>query len=307
MKIKHPLISEKATPSLDLVCRFLRERHRFSRDIVERGAERFGSCWVEACEETLHSLFPSERALELATKGYAAFAFDALRRQKQFEKEPTYPKKTHQEASNEVYLNADFMMNQYLPGLLLSHYFWPHHFRQLCFFETAFIAALRHQGATSFVEVGIGTGLYSRLLLQRLPLVHGKGYDISPSSKGFTESHLEAFDLSHRYDVELRDVVTHPIGPVNFLVCVEVLEHLEDPLTFLRALRAGLAPGGKAFITAALDAPNADHIFLYRKPEEVMQQLIAAGFTLEQSWLGAAYPPSAPGVPVPLAAAFVVV
>jgi 2-polyprenyl-3-methyl-5-hydroxy-6-metoxy-1,4-benzoquinol methylase len=87
---------------------------------------------------------------------------------------------------------------------------------------------------------------------------------------------------------------------------VDVLEHLEDPLAFLRTLRAALTSGGKAFSTAALNAPNADHIYLYRKPEEVLRQLTAAGFALEESWLGAAYRPPALDLPVPLVAAFVV-
>jgi hypothetical protein len=67
-----------------------------------------------------------------------------------------------------------------------------------------------------------------------------------------------------------------------------------------------MAPGAKAFITAALNAAHADHIYLYRTPEAVLAHLVEAGFTLEQSFVGAAYKPSAPGVPVPLAAAFVV-
>lgn len=303
---QHLQVDDNSTPSLDQLRRLVRERHRFARDIVDRGANIFGRLWVDACEETLRCLFPSEGALELALKGYVAFALDAMRRQKAFEADPRYPHMTHKEASEEVYFNSDFMMNQYLPGLLLSHYLWPHHFRQLCFFESAFVDSMRNQNATAFAEVGIGTGLYSRIILQRLPGVHGRGFDISPSSKAFTENHLQAFGLAHRYEVELRDVVAHAIVPVDYLVCVEVLEHLEDPLTFLQALRSGLKPGGKAFITAALDAPNADHIFLYRKPEDVLGQLVAAGFTLEQSWLGAAYKPSALGIPVPLAAAFVV-
>jgi len=38
----------------------------------------------------------------------------------------------------------------------------------------------------------------------------------------------------------------------------------------------------------------------------VLAHLLEAGFTLEQSFIGAAYRPSAPGVPVPQAAAFIV-
>lgn len=300
------LIDELSAPGLTRVRQLLGERHRFSKDIVDRAAAAFGSPWVTACEETLRRVFPGPEALELALKGYASFALDALRRQKRFESELCYPPKTHQEASDEVYLNSEFMMNQYLPGLLLSHFFWPHHFRQLRFFEAFFVEPMRLRGAAGFAEVGIGTGLYSRLILQRLPEVRGVGFDISPSSKVFTENHLRAFGLADRYEVRMQDVVAAPMAPAEYLVCVEVLEHLDDPPAFLRALRAGLAPGGKAFITAALDAPNADHIYLYRKPEEVLSHLVDAGFTLEQSWLGAAHPPSGPGLPVPIAAAFVV-
>jgi SAM-dependent methyltransferase len=302
----NPLIDDILAPGLSRVRRLLAERHRFSKDIVDRAATLFGSPWVDACEETLRRLFPEPEGLELALKGYSAFALDALRRQKRFESELSYPPKTHREASEEVYLNAGFMMDQYLPGLLLSHFFWPHHFRQLGFFESCFVQSMRLCGATGFTEVGIGTGLYSRILLQRLPGVRGRGFDISPSAQIFTERHLRAFGLEDRYGVELRDVVSAPMPPTDFLVCVEVLEHLEDPPSFLRALRAGLAPGGRAFITAALDAANADHIYLYRKPEEVLDHLAGAGFTLEQSWLGAAYAPPGPGLPVPLAAAFIV-
>lgn len=103
-----------------------------------------------------------------------------------------------------------------------------------------------------------------------------------------------------------QDIIAQPIKPVPWLVCVEVLEHLEQPVEFLKALRAGLAPGGKAFITAALNAAHTDHIYLYRNGEEVWEHLNAAGFTLEQSLLAAAYAPPAKDVPVPLAAAFVV-
>ena len=103
-----------------------------------------------------------------------------------------------------------------------------------------------------------------------------------------------------------QDILSLPISPVRRLICVEVLEHLEQPVVFLKALRAGLAPGGRAFITAAINAAHSDHIYLYRNGEEVLEHLQSAGFSLEQAFLGAAYAPPAHDVPVPLAAAFVV-
>lgn len=282
------------------------EHHRFSRDIVDRAAAAFGRPWADAAEETLRVLFSDDEALASAVKGYSAFALDSMRRQARFEKDLAYPAKTYEEAAQEVYFNDDHMMGVYLPGLLLSHFLWPHHYRQLQFFDAAFVAPMGVAGGDRFVEVGVGTGLYSRRLLQALPEATGHGLDISPSSQAYANRHMSAFGLGDRYQVHLRDVADEAEASTPWLVCVEVLEHLEDPVAFLKTLRRTLAPGGRAFITAALDSANADHIYLYRTSEQVQAHLEAAGFALEQAFLGAAYRPVQAGAPVPLAAAFVV-
>ncbi|MCZ2836533.1 class I SAM-dependent methyltransferase [Modestobacter sp. VKM Ac-2985] len=300
-------LDRQAHPALVCMNEALRVRHRFAADIVDRSVALFGTRWADEFESVVGALFPTADAVAGAVRGYAAFAMQSMRLQAAFEVEGQYRPKTYDEAASEVYFNEQHMMQEYLPGLLLSHFLWPHHYRQLQFFDSAFVDAMRVAGASSFVEVGIGTGLYSGFLLRRLPDVRGTGFDISPFSKQFTEAHLDALGVGDRYEVELRDVTVEPIDPrADWLVCVEVLEHLEDPVAFLRGLRATMAPGGKAFITAALNAAHADHIHLYRAPDDVLAQLVEAGFTLEQSFVGAAYRPSAPGVPVPLAAAFVV-
>lgn len=295
------------TPALVQMSELLRARHRFAADIVDRGAALFGEIWAYEFEQVVSALFPSPEAIAAAVKGYATFAMQSMRLQAAFERERQYKAKTHEQASSEVYFNEAHMMQEYLPGLLLSHFLWPHHYRQLQFFESAFVQAMRVAGATSFMEVGIGTGLYSGLLLRKLPGIKGTGIDISPSSKSFTEAQMAALGVANRYHVELRDITSTALEPrTDWLVCVEVLEHLDDPVSFLRGLRRNMAPGARAFITAALNAAHADHIYLYRNSNEVLDHLVDAGFTLEQSFVGAAYKPSSPGVPVPEAAAFVV-
>lgn len=294
-------------PAVAALREALRANHRFAADAVDRGAAQFGAPWADEFEAVVGALFPTAEAVTAAARGYAAFAMRSMRLQAAFERDREYRPKSYDQAAGEVYFNEQHMAQEYLPGLLLSHFLWPHHYRQLRFFDTAFVDAMRLSGASSFAEVGIGTGLYSGLLLRRLPQLRGTGYDISPSSVRFTEAQLAALDVGDRYATELRDVTAAPPAvPVEWLVCVEVLEHLEDPVAFLRGLRAAVAPGGKAFITAALNAAHDDHIYLYRTGEDVLAHLQEAGFTLEQSFVGAAYRPSGPGVPVPLAAAFVV-
>ena len=231
----------------------------------------------------------------------------SMRLQTIFERELKYKTKTHNQAASEVYFNERHMMKEYLPGLLLSHFLWPHHYRQLQFFDSAFVQSMRVAEATSFMEVGVGTGLYSSLLLRKLPKVKGLGLDISPSSKVFAEAHMKALGVADRYNVELRDITVSPVEPkTGWLICVEVLEHLDDPVAFLSALRRNMVPGARAFITAALNAAHTDHIYLYRNANEVLAQLIEAGFTLEQLFVGSAYKPASPGVPVPESAAFIV-
>jgi SAM-dependent methyltransferase len=294
-------------PALHQMAETLRTNHRFAADIVDRGIAIFGETWAVEFEQVVCSLFPSAETIAKAVKGYAAFAMHSMRLQAIFERELLYKPKTYEQTSKEVYLNEMYMMQEYLPGLLLSHFLWPHHYRQLQFFDSAFVQAMRVAGATSFIEIGIGTGLYSSQILRKLPSIIGLGFDISPSSKKFTEAQMIALGVASRYHVKLRDITSIPIEPrADWLVCVEVLEHLDDPVTFLRGLRRNMAPGARAFITAAVNAAHADHIYLYRNSNEVLSHLVDAGFTLEQSFVGAAYKPPSPGVPVPEAAAFIV-
>lgn len=284
-----------------------RMRHRFSADIVDRAFAIFGDVWADRFEEAIAHLFPDADSRAAAIKGYAAFAMASLRFQARFEKSGEYDFKTYAEAASEVYHNEAYMHAEYLPGLFLSHYLWPHHYRQIQFFENAFIVPLKIAGADRFLEVGVGTGLYSRIALQRLPSVAGRGIDISPSSLRFAQRQVDAFGLSDRYAVAIEDVTTEtPSSSADALICVEVLEHLESPVDFLRALRRVLKPGGKAFVTAALNAAHADHIYLYRHAGDVEAQIVEAGFAIEQYFVGQASAPPRPGVPVPAVAAFVV-
>ena len=300
-------VDRTATPRLAELSDVLREKFRFFKGVVERSAVAFGPEWSAEFERTIERLFPTSEALAKAADGYAFFVMDLLRRQRQFEKDREYPAKTYAEAAAEVYMDEAYMLAEYLPGLLVSHFLWPHHQQHGAFFDSAFVSQMRLRDEVRFVEVGIGTGLYSRRVLERVPHATGQGFDISPASRRFADAHVRAFGLEDRYEVLLRDVVADPMDPCEWIVCIEVLEHLEDPVTFLRALRGSLAPGGKAFITAALNAAHVDHIYLYETVEDVLENLRDAGFDLEQGFIANAHRPAKPGAPVPAVAAFVVV
>lgn len=290
-----------------MLSRAMQIHSRFAAGIVDRSIRTFGELWATDFERIAAAFLPDQKAVEEAAKGYAAFTIHCMRLQAAFERERQYKTKTYEQASAEVYFNERHMLQEYLPALLISHFLWPHHYRQLQFFCSAFLSAMRVAGARSFAEIGIGTGLYSGFLLCNLPSIHGIGFDISPSAKQFTEKLVASLGCSARYRTELRDITVTPVEEkIDWLVCVEVLEHLEDPVTFLKGLRRNMATGARAFITAAINAAHTDHIYLYRNVEAVEAHLLAAGFTIEQFFAGVAYKTAVPGVPVPTAAAFIV-
>lgn len=274
---------------------------------LKRQRQLFGPTWEREFGETLRRFVATDdEKLEWAVKGYVNFALDGMRLQKRFEKTRVYDNKTYADAAAAVYHNKEYMFNLYLPGILLSHYLWPHHYRQFQFYKREFLPAFNEAAVQEFCDIGPGTGFYSRQLLSASPSARGSAFDISASALEFSSLQVAAFGLESQFTVNRQDVIAQPTERQwPFLVCIEVLEHLEDPVTFLRALRRMLAPGGKGLISAAVTAPNEDHIYLYNSGREVQDQLEEAGFTVLSSQEDKAYEPKA-GEPVPINAAFIV-
>ena len=223
-----PLAQASQASRVEALRRVFAERHRLSGALIERAQQAFGASWTADFDRMLGSLLADDESLALAAKGYSSFAFDSMRRQKAFEASREYVNKTYAQAASEVYFNEQHMASEYLPGLLLSHFLWPHHYRQIQFFDTAFAEPMSRSHSAEFAEVGIGT-----------------------------------------------------------------------------ARRKRLAPGGKAFITTALDAVRADHRFLHRFAGAARRHLGASGFLLPHSHVGSVHPSPSNDRPTPPAAPFV--
>ena len=271
----------------------------FFSDIWKRSREEFGPKWVEEIADNVVRLFGLEEdgGWLAAIQGYAEFALDAMRNQKFFEANGRYRWSTLGEIQSHYYDNEDHMMRNYLPGMYLSHYLWPHHFKLLTFFRTEVLRSLASP-PTVFCDVGIGTGMYSREVLRAFPQVRGKGFDISHYSVEFTRRALQAYELLDRYEFVIGDIFSAelPVQIADFVVSQEVLEHLEDPEQFCHILHKLAKIGGRAYITAAVNAGHSDHIYLFRSPEEVQSLLTKVGWKVLRSRAEIAYK----GKPIPI-------
>lgn len=280
-------------PYLACLERYLSKNFPYFAKVLEKRHGDFGVSWLEDFEEELACFFHrDEGRLEKAIAGYGVFALDAMRLQKRFDMSGEYMPKKYADISQAVYLNREYMFDLYLPGILLSQYLWQHHYNQLKYFRERFAVLARGHHAGVFYDIGVGTGFYSKEMLRIFPDIRGVGYDISPFSLEHTRVMLDRWGFQSRYQAHRRDIIASPLTEqADCLINVEVLEHLENPVEFVRELYRVLKPGGVGFITAAITAPNADHIYLYRDVGQLEQDLRGCGFVIIESKEFAGYPP----------------
>ena len=269
---------------------FLKNAGIFSKNIEKMQSE-FSDSWQAEFSEFIQRVFDgNEEKLTLAIQGYCKFCLESMRLQKHFNLTQKYRSSSYQDALTKVYLNADYMREIYLPGILLSNYLWPHHYRQLQFYRERFLPILKEMNIAHAYDVGTGTGFFSVELLRGVERLYCHGLDISPSSREFTLDLIRKSDLENRFKISNIDITHQRPEPYNCLQCIEILEHLEDPQTFLIQLRKLLSQNGIGFITAAITAAHEDHIYLYWEPEDVIKQLETAGFKVLEQYCEQAYP-----------------
>ena len=260
----------------------------------------FGPTWAERFESCLSTIFGSDMArLETAVDGYVRFAIEGMILQKKFNKSRVYEAKTYAEAAQEVYQNREYMFGMYLPGILLSHYLWRHHYAQLNYFYSDFLPLALKHGGQSFFDIGTGSGFYSKEMLVNIKNCSGQGFDMSPFSLEYTMNSVTSYGFATRYKTNLINIF-EVSKTAPFIVNIEVLEHLEDPQSFLNQLYKMMEPNGLGFISAAISAPNADHIYQYNNLNEVLKQLETAGFKIISSREDHAYQGKTPDELVPI-------
>lgn len=299
--------SDSYTEKFQLFCKQFETAAPFMMSSLRQRQAEFGEPWVQELGRLIDSFVgKTQENLDKAIHGYIEFALDGMRLQKKFEKTRQYEPKSYDEAKAQVYDDEQYMFDKYLPGILLSHYLWPHHYKQLQFFDRVIAPKLTAMDVLNFCDVGPGTGFYTRQVLERCSNATGNVFDISLHSLEFSRRQVTAFGVSDRFTLQQRDIIANPPQEkFDFLMSVEVLEHLEDPIAFLKALKSMMKPNAYGFITAAVTAANDDHIYLYNTGDEVADQLEEVGFEVIDRQYDKAYEPKK-DEPVPINAAFFV-
>jgi len=301
-----PNIDIKNTPNIEALTSAIASQYPIFKKVIDTRKTDFGGSWTTRFEREMGIYFDGDiDAINRAADAYCSFSLEAMRLQAKFDQNLSYSTSSYDEAVSTVYSNTDYMVNTYLPALLLSHYLWPHHYRQIHWAHEHFFSRLLDLENVRFCDVGIGTGFYSKELLTTLPKSLGWGFDISPASIAHTEHILTKWHVMDRYQLCQKEVAKLEDEGFNAFVSVELLEHLEDPYEFLCMLRREVANGAVGFVTAAIDAPNRDHIYLYRDNESVAKHIERAGFEILDSINLAAYEKTTENETVPQSGCFI--
>ncbi len=176
----------------------------------------------------------------------------------------------HKALSEMKYLYEDGVyMTSYMLGLGVSTYVWNLHRDMMRFFIEK-LKDIPSRGR--YLEIGPGHGEHFVHALEFTDLDEYIGVDISDTSVEMTKAFIAHSmpDSKKNYQVINKDFFEYSDDEkFDVIVMGEVLEHVEEPLQFLKKIYSVASNHAYIYITTAINAPQPDHLYLFRNLDEV--------------------------------------
>ncbi len=271
------------------IAKGLRDRSPETMRSVENNAQRIRTILCDA-----------KVSAEQLGRDYRFLCGKLLEEELHFRRNQRYRLSTFAEALNQVYTDVEFM-HRYMNFLLVSYVLWDNHVRAVWDFEHGFLPMVRQNAR--HLEIGPGHGLLLQLATESPRICSITGWDVSATSIEHTRRCLNAMGTSIPVELRVQNLFDAPatsVAEFDSMVLSEVLEHLEDPVSALRAVRSSLSDDGLLWINVPLNSPAPDHIFLIRTLDDALNIVHAGGFiplryecfpmtgvTLAQAWKNA--------------------
>ena len=256
-----------------------------SASAVEGLHADYGDAYLADFERSLDLLkkaFPENEFPSWAVRGFQRLGSTILREEVAFKQTGHYSASVEelQSLKDDFYGNPEVMEGYYLVGLYCTYFLWPHHYQLLRFYRDAFLSP-SHDPQGLVMEWGPGHGLLSVEALGRWTNSPSLLIDLSPQSLDFSKAILGACGAGARVETRLEDVLAAPDLPrASRIICGELLEHVPDPKALVGRIRDSLEAGGLAFLTGAINAPQPDHIFLFRSEDELLRLVEDGGLSV---------------------------
>jgi len=203
--------------------------------------------------------------------------------QTRFEHSKTYEASSYEEVHA---IDGD----AYRIALLLSFVLTHHRFEILEALED-FLRTISRREPPELLSIGFGTGYELKLIHRLLPEWRYGAYDASPENFEYASDLLALFDCpatglrTELFPLEGPGLPAEQQGRYGKIVLCEILEHLEDPESALRNMRAALHPQGLMFATMAINMAQEDHLHVYRSKEDARIQIERANLTIHREFV----------------------
>ncbi len=224
------------------------------------------------------SVLVSESARIEAASAYNRMCMDFLREQIHFRKTGVYRLDDAQIAQAQVYDRPD-VMRYYMIGLLWSYLLWRNHYAMLRLLQ----AHLDNISVEHYLEIAPGHGLFASETLRRHPHLNAILIDLSETSIQITRDILAAFQIDPartRFVHGDFGTTELPSDKFDLIVMGEILEHINQPLEFMRKARQLLSSQGTIFMTTCANCPAIDHVYHFHTVNEIRAAIREAGLTI---------------------------
>jgi ubiquinone/menaquinone biosynthesis C-methylase UbiE len=129
-------------------------------------------------------------------------------------------------------------------------------YAQARFLESSLYDTLDFSSFHQMLEVGMGVGAQTEIILRRFPALKVYGVDASPEQLARAKTHLKDAVAAGRVDIREADALHLPYSEDFFdgAFCCWFLEHVPEPVGILKEIRRVLKPGGTIFCNEVLNA-----------------------------------------------------
>ena len=119
-----------------------------------------------------------------------------------------------------------------------------------------YIDEYAHLAGKKVIDVGCGGGLLSEAMALRGADV--TGIDMGEAPLNVARLHALESGVSIRYEqIPAEEMAAREAGQYDVVTCLEMLEHVPDPLSIIRACATLVKPGGKVFFSTLNRNPKA--------------------------------------------------
>lgn len=225
-------------------------------------------------------LYCIDKSVDISTlaESYGVIVRDTFKEQLYFQRHGHYRFSSYTEVADSVYMNDQYM-NLYMHGLALTSYLWINHVALRRYYEES----IKARGKGSYLEIGPGHGYYFMQAMKLSSCNDFLGVDLSPTSIRLSEDVISSGrfgDFNNYQLLEANFLEWESHQKYDYVVMSEVLEHVEEPLSFLLKIADCLSDNGTAFITTCINAPAIDHIFLFDSVESITEMIENAGLNI---------------------------